>query len=403
MAGFRYQAYAPDGTLNTGVLEADSARQARAQLRGKGLTPYRVDVIEVRGATSASARLKLSRADLTRVTRSIATVLEAGLNIDEAFSALVAQAETQKEKQILAAVRSEVLAGNTLADAIALFPATFDDLYRTLVASGELAGKLPQVLGKLADHMEEQGALSARLATALIYPALVLLVAAGVVIAMMTYVVPQVVTAFNSSKAALPWLTRGLIAITQFLKTWGFPMLIAMIVMMIAFASAWRSEAWRDKVQRVLLRLPLVGKLLRSLDTARFASTLSILVGSGVPLTTAMLACNGVLRLAPMRTGVQQASVDVQSGLSLAKALERTQLMPPVLTQLVQSAEATGRMADALDRAAKDQERSVSTRLNMLVAVAEPLIIVVVGVIVLLIVLAVMTPIFEMNKLVAPR
>src|SRR6185312_9784635 len=303
MPGFKYQAYSVEGKLHKGVLEADSARQARASLRDQGLTPYRVEVIAANDAVAGSRYrpVALSGTQVTQLTRGLASLLEAGLTIEQAFNALIEQAENERSRQVLAALRGEVLAGNSVAKSLAAFPGTFPELHRTLVAAGEASGQLPRVLAKLADYLEDRQQMRSRLALALIYPSIVLAVALVVVGALLVYVLPQVIQVFQHAHQQLPILTRALIVFSLFLRaTWvGWIVLIAAGVAALRYALA-RPGA-RAAIHRFAWRAPVVGRLLRHLDAARLASTLSILVGSRVPILAALEAGTGVMTLVPMR------------------------------------------------------------------------------------------------------
>jgi general secretion pathway protein F len=402
MPGFRYQAYSIEGKLHRGVLEADSARQARSTLRDQGLTPYRVEVIAANDPSGGRhfRALSLSSAELTRLTRSLASLVEAGLTVEQAFNALIEQAERERERQVLAALRGEVMAGSTIAKALEAFPGVFPELYRTLVAAGESSGQLPRVLAKLADYLEERHALRARLSLALVYPAIVTGVSLAVMGALLIYVVPQVVQVYSHAKEALPLLTRALIALSAFLQvTW--PAWVALAVAaFVGTRVALSRPAPRARIHRLLLRTPVVGKALRQLDSTRLAATLSILVGSRVPILAALEAGEGVMTLLPMREALITAARGVREGMSLSRSLGATDAFPPVMVHLIAGGEATGRLDEALERAARQQQADLSTRLAAAVAVFEPALIVAMGVLVLLIVLAILMPIFNLNQLV---
>ena len=402
MPGFRFQAYNVEGKLHKGVLEADSPRQARAQLRDRGLTPYRVDVIAANDP-AAGARFRpvaLSSTQLAQLTRSLASLLEAGLTVEQSFNALIEQAESERVRQVLAALRGEVIAGNTIAKALGAFPYVFSDLYRTLVAAGETSGQLPRVLSKLADYLEERQQLRARLTLALIYPAIVFAVALVVVGALLVYVLPQVVQVFQHAHQQLPILTRTLIALSTFLQaTWG-AWIGAGIVAVIALRFALRRPGSRAAFHNVLWRLPLIGRVLRQLDAARLAATLSILVGSRVPILQALEAGTGVMLLLPMRDSLAVASRGVREGMPLARALGATRSFPPVMVHLIASGETSGRLDEALVRAARQQQSDLATRIAAFAAIFEPVMILVMGGLVLTIVLAILLPIFQLNSLV---
>ncbi|HET9579092.1 MAG TPA: type II secretion system inner membrane protein GspF [Usitatibacter sp.] len=401
MPGFRYQAYNVEGKLHRGVLEADSARQARSMLRDQGLTPHRVDVIAANDAAGARIRpVSLSHTQVTQLTRGLASLLEAGLTVEQSFNALIEQAESERVRQVLAALRGEVLAGNTIAKALAAFPGAFPELYRTLVAAGEASGQLARVLTKLSDYLEDRQQLRAKLALALVYPSIVLAVAVFVVGALLVYVLPQVVQVFQHAHQQLPWLTRALIALSGFLQaTWvGWLVLAAAIVLALRFALARAGS--RAAIHRALWRMPVLGRVLRHLDAARLASTLAILVGSRVPILQALEAGTGVMTLVPMRESLATAARGVREGMGLSRALAATRAFPPVMVHLIASGEASGRLDEALERAARQQQNDIATRLAAFAALFEPAMILAMGGVVLTIVLAILLPIFQLNQLV---
>jgi general secretion pathway protein F len=403
MPGFRYQAYNIEGKLHKGVLEADSARQARSLLRDQGLTPHRVEVIAANDP-AAGARFRpvsISGTELTQLTRGLASLLEAGLTVEQAFNALIEQAENERTRQVLAALRGEVIAGNTVAKALSSFPNVFPELYRTLVAAGESSGQLPRVLTKLADYLEDRQALRSKLALSLIYPSIVLGVALVVVGALLVYVLPQVVQVFQHAHQKLPVLTRALIWLSGFLQT-AWPVLLGLaIAAIVALRVALGRPASRASIHRALWRAPAIGRMLRHLDSSRLAATLSILVGSRVPILQALEAGTGVMTLVPMREALTSAARGVREGMPLARALQATAAFPPVMVHLIASGEASGRLDDALERAARQQQNDITTRLTAFAAIFEPLMILCMGLVVLVIVLAILLPIFQLNQLVA--
>jgi len=402
MPGFRYQAYSVEGKLHKGVLEADSARQARAALREQGLTPHRVEVIAANDPAAGArfSRAALSATEVTQLTRGLASLLEAGLTVEQSFNALIEQAENERSRQVLAALRGEVLAGNTVAKALASFPNVFSELYRTLVAAGEASGQLPRVLSKLADYLEDRQQLRARLAIALIYPSIVLAVAIVVVGALLVYVLPQVVQVFQHAHKDLPLLTRALIAFSGFLQaTW-----VGWIALAIAAAAAIRVALKRAHsraaIHRFLWRAPLLGRVLRHLDAARLAATLSILVSSRVPILQALDAGTGVMMLVPMREALATSARGVREGATLSRSLAATRAFPPVMVHLIASGETSGMLDEALARAARQQQNDIATRLAAFTALFEPAMILAMGAMVLVIVLAILLPIFQLNQLI---
>lgn len=402
MPGFRYQAYNVEGKLHKGVLEADSARQARSLLRDQGLTPHRVEVIAANDPASGSRfrAVTLSNTEVTQLTRQLASLLEAGLTVEQSFNALIEQAEDERSRQVLAALRGEVLAGNTIAKALSSFPRIFPELYRTLVAAGETSGALPRVLSKLADYLEDRAQLRGRLGLALIYPAIVFAVALCVVGALLVYVVPQVVQVFQHAHQQLPIMTRVLIALSSFLQaTWVLWIALA-VAAGVALHFALKRPAMRASIHGFVVRMPVIGRLLRRLDAARFAATLSILIGSRVPILQALEAGTGVMTLTPMREALATATRGVREGMTLSRALGATQAFPPVMVHLIASGEASGKLDEALERAAKTQQNDIAVRLAAFAAIFEPAMILLMGGLVMFIVMSILLPIFQLNQLI---
>jgi general secretion pathway protein F len=386
------------------VLEADTARQLRARLREQGLLVAEVATVSedtmARGSNRWHWRRGLSGAQLSLVTRQFATLLAAGLPVEQTLNALIEQADTDYQRQVLAGVRGEVLAGHSLAHALQKYPRVFPALYVTLVAAGEQSGRLGEVMERLADYTESHQALRQKVGLAFIYPAIVTLVAGTVVLGLLTYVVPQVVNVFQNTNQTLPWLTLALIGVSDFLRASWWLWLAAIISAVWAARRALRLPGPRLRFHRWLLRLPLVGTMVRGVNSAQLASTLGILVGSGVPLLAALQAGAGVVNSLPMRQAVEEAARRVREGGSLSRALATAKLFPPMLVHMIASGEASGRLVHMLERAAEQQGREMENRVMGLTSLLEPLLIVVMGVVVLVIVLAILLPIFEMNQLV---
>src|SRR5262247_287189 len=322
MSGYKYEALAPDGKVRRGVLESDSPRQARARLREQGMLPVEVAPIAVAKEAAPSGGFllrkgRLSASALALLTRQLATLLAAGLTVEQALNALIEQSEAQGERQLLAAVRGDVLAGQPLARALAHHPAAFPDVYITLVEAGERSGHLADVLGRLADYTEERELLRGKVLLAFVYPALVTIVALVVVTGLLVYVVPQGVQVFQNTNQTLPLLTRALIGLSNFLRVYGGFVVLALLG---AVRAALAVPRLRERWHRWLLRLPLVAPLHRGLNTARLAATLAILVGSRVPLLVALRAGAGVVANVPMRRALDEAAARVQEGASLARA-----------------------------------------------------------------------------------
>ncbi len=406
MSGYKYEALAPDGKVRRGVLESDSPRQARARLREQGLLPVEVDAIaqhEAEGSPATARRVRrrrLGAAALALLTRQLATLLGAGLTIEQALNALIDQAERDTERQILAAVRGDVLAGQPLARALGRHPAAFPEVYVTLVDAGERSGRLADVLARLADYTEEREQLRGKVGLAFVYPLLVTIVAVTVVTGLLVYVVPQVVQVFQNSNQQLPFLTRALIGLSHFLRVYGGFVVIALVAAVVAGRAALAVPRLRALWHARLLRLPVVGALVRGLNTARLAATLAILVGSRVPLLASLRAGAGVVSNLPMKHALEDAAVRVQEGASLSRSLGASRLFPPLMVHMIASGESSGRLGEMLERTATQSTRELERRIAAFVALLEPLLIIAMGGIVLAIVLAILLPIFELNQIV---
>lgn len=398
MTAFRYRALDSNGRESAGILEADTSRAARAALRERGLFP--VDIASVSGKSGGgSASRRLRDAELTLLSRQWSTLLASGLTVEQALAALIEQAEGERIRQILAGVRSEILAGHTLRAALDRFPAAFPSIYRASVAAGEKSGELANVMTQLSDYLERRTTLRQKTTQALIYPAIVAIVALLVVIGLMTYVVPQVVTVFQQSKQTLPMLTRIMIGSSDLLRNWGW--LIAVLIGLCGIGMHYllKKQAARRRWDRWLLGLPLLGRHLRTLDATRFASTLAILAGSGVPLLAALDAGRQVMSRIPLQDALADTTEKVREGQSLSRALGSTRAFPPLLVHMIANGEATGKLDELLERAARLQQQELENRTASLTSLLEPLLLLGMGLLVLLIVLAVMQPIIEINTL----
>ena len=406
MAAFSYEALDNAGRATRGVIESDSMRQARASLRESGLTVITVKAVTQDALHRSSwkswqwSRNRISTTQLCLLTRQIATLLEAGLTLEQTLNALIEQSEDETVSQILAGVRAEVMAGHTLAQALSRYESVFPDIYRALVKAGEASGELSRVMSRLADYTESRQALQQKVGLAFIYPAIVTVVALLVVGGLLIYVVPQVVSVFQHMHQTLPLLTRMLIGLSSLLqKTWIY-LLLLIILAIPAARFILQQGTIRHAWHRWLLRLPVLGRLLRGVNSARMASTLAILVGSGVPLLTSLHAASGVVNNLPMRRALEEASEKVREGVTLGRAMAASGLFPPIFIHLISSGEASGRLDAMLERAAMQQEREISNYVSVLTTLLEPLLILIMGAVVLTIVLAILMPIIDMNQMV---
>ena len=400
MEAFQYQALDADGRTVSGVVQADTARQARMQLRAQGLLPSVVAQVRARERARQVWARGISAAELSLLTRQMATLLDSGLTMEQALNALIEVAAEPITREVLTGVKTEVTAGLSFAGALGAYEKSFPEFYRALVHGGEESGALPTVLQHLADYLDTREALKQKTSLALLYPVLVTIVAIAIVTGLLVYVVPQVVQVFQQSRQSLPWLTRALIALSDFLRgTW--PYIAAAILGAAACAHlALRRDAIRVRWHSLLLHLPWLGSLIRGVNTSRFASTLAILVGGGVPLLAALASGARVITNMELRKAVEQAIGQVREGASLARALGATHAFPPLLVHLVASGEMSGKLAHMLKRAAHLETQALERRLAVFLTLLEPVMILLMGGVVLMIVLAILLPIIEINQLV---
>jgi general secretion pathway protein F len=402
MTAFEYAALDNHGRERKGILEGDTPRQVRQLLREQGWIPLHVDEVQRREAQVSQVRLRgrIGATDLALVTRQLATLVKASSPVEEALQAVAEQSEKRRIKRLLMGVRSRVLEGHSLAAALDDFPHAFPELYRATVAAGEQSGYLESVLERLADYTETRQQTSQKILLALIYPVMITGVALLVVIALLTYVVPEIIQVFRGVGQTLPGVTRSLIALSNMVRDYGLFMLGALVGSAVAFSLLRRREGFRFGVQRWVLALPLVGRLVRGVNTARFARTLSILAASGVPVLEALRISASVLSSLPMRTAVLEAAQRVAEGSNIHTALERNNLFPPLTLHLIASGEASGDLEGMLERAAESQQRELDTLVGALLGLLEPVLILLMGGMVLYIVVAILLPIFELNQLV---
>lgn len=399
MTAFRYRAVNADGAAAQGLIEADTPRAARLALRDRGLWVSELDTVSGGGARKGRSE-RLSTTRLSLITRQLATLLDAGLPLEQALSVLIEQSEGDREKRIAASLRSEILSGASLSQALSRQQQAFPELYRTIVAAGEESGKAAAVMQRLADYLEARAALAAKVGLAFIYPIVVMAVSILVVIGLLTWVVPQMVTVFQSAKQELPFLTRAMLWASAVVRDWGLALLV---VLVLAGIGAWRAlkvESVKRTFHAWRLQLIVFGRFERASNTARLASTLAILVGSGVPLLRALSAAAGVMANLPLRDAVNEAANQVREGVTLSRALSQSKLFPPVLIHLIASGEATGRLEYMLDKAAAQQAQELENRVATFTGLLGPFMVLAMGIVVLLIVLAILLPVFEMNQLV---
>lgn len=402
MGAFEYTAVDPAGKEHRGILEGDTARQVRQLLRDRQLLPLAVSPVAEKESSrqrSFSFRRSISAADLALCTRQLATLLQSSLPLEESLAAVSEQTESPRVKTIMLGVRAKVMEGHTLADGLADFPKAFPEIYRATVAAGEQSGHLDAVLERLSDYTESRQVLRQKIQHAMIYPIVLTLLSILIVSGMLVYVVPKVVGVFANTGRELPGLTVFLIGLSDFLRAYGIYLLIAIGAFIFGARRVLRQPGPRRTFDRLMLRVPLVGKLVRGSNTARFTRTLSILTGSGVPVLEALRISAEVLTNVPMREAVETAADRVREGAPIGRSLAVSGLFPPLCVHLISSGEASGELDAMLGRAATNQERDMDSLIAALLGILEPALIISMGVIVLVIVLAILMPIFELNQL----
>ena len=403
MPAFRFEALDASGKSTSGLLEADTPRAARSQLRAQSLVPLAVTQVASAGSATTGLRIGGRVFDSTGLavwTRQLAGLVGSGLPLERALTALSDEAEDAKQRELVAHLRSEVNAGAPFARALASAPREFDDVYRGVVAAGEQSGALGRVLERLADDLEARQELKGRLIGATLYPAIVSVIAVVIVVFLVTYVVPQVATVFTSSKRALPILTVAMMAISGFLRSWGWLLALCIGAGIGALLLALRNEPFRERFDAGWLKLPLIGRLARGYNAARFAGTLAMLAGAGVPILKALQAAAETLSNRAMRADAMDALVLVREGAPLASALAGKKRFPGILAMFSRLGEQTGQLPTMLERAAKQLSAEVQRRAMQMATILEPLLIVGMGGVVMLIVLAVLLPIIQLNSFV---
>jgi general secretion pathway protein F len=401
MPAYKFEALDADGRSKTGLVEADNAKAARAQLRAQALVPLDVALVAQAANDAMAARFArriFNSTTLAVWTRQMAGLVGSGLPLERSLTALMEDAEDPRQRELVAHLRSEVNAGSAFARALSTVPREFDDVYRAVVAAGEQSGALGQVLERLADDLEAQQALKSKLIGATLYPAIVSVIAMFIVIFLVTYVVPQVASVFEGGKHALPFLTVAMLAVSAFVRHWGWLVLLAVAGGVGTLMFALRSDAFRERFDAFWLTLPLVGRLARGYNAARFAGTLAMLAGAGVPILKALQAAAETLSNRAMRADAMSALVQVREGAPLANAMSSKKRFPGLLAMFARLGEQTGTLPKMLQRAADQLGGEVQRRALALATILEPLLIVGMGGVVMMIVLAVLLPIIQLQS-----
>jgi len=403
MGAFEYTALDAGGRERTGILEGDTPRHIRQLLREKQLLPVTVSEVAQKEATrqkSFSLTRRVSAADLSLFTRQLATLVRAGLPLEESLLAVSQQTEKPRVQSIILGVRARVMEGHTLADGFAEFPKVFPEIYRATVSAGEQAGHLDNVLERLADYTESREGMRQKIMAAMLYPIVLSVMCFAIVCGLMTFVVPKVVAVFEATKGKLPWITQALIGTSDFMRAEGIYLIIAAVIAFILFTRWLRNPDARRKWHRLQLRMPLVGKLSRGFNTARFTRTFSILAAASVPILEALRISGEVVNNLPMRDAVTDAATRVREGAAIGRSLATSKLFPPMTIHLISSGESSGTLENMLERASIAQERELDGLLGTMVGLLGPLLIVTMGLFVMGIVFAMLLPIFEMNQLI---
>jgi len=404
MSAFEYTALDKKGREKKGIVEGDSARLVRQQLREQDLVPLTVTEVKKQADSEKSnvfvLNQRISTTELALMTRQLATLARSGIPLDEATATVARQSIKPKVKKLLLGVRAKILEGHTLADGLRDYPHIFSEMYCATVAAGEQSGHLDVVLERLADYTEQRQQLQQRLKLALIYPVILTVMSILVVSGLLTYVVPEVVKVFSDTGQQLPFLTVALIAVSDFMQDWFIYLLLAMLAAFAAFKKLVQQPVFKKRYHQFLLKIPVLGNLVLGGNSAQFSRTLSILAASGVPILDAMRIAVKVMDNVPMREAVENASQQVSEGSSLSSTLEQSGYFNPMLINLIASGEATGQLEQMLERAAVNQERELETTMAMLMGLLEPLLIVAMGGVVLIIVLAILLPVLDLNQLV---
>ncbi|HAT7072372.1 TPA: GspF family T2SS innner membrane protein variant LspF [Legionella pneumophila] len=399
MGAYQYQALKVNGSISKGVIEADSERHARQLLREQGLIPTQVQTLTQQRA--ASSKSKVSAADLALLTRQLATLLAAGIPVEESLRGVSEQSEKDKVRELIIGVRSKVLEGYGLAQAMAQYPNAFPELYRATVGSGEQTGRLDVVLEKLADYTEKQQQTRQKVQQALIYPLLMIIVSTAIISFLLTFVVPKIIDVFTESGQTLPPMTQLLINLSQFIKSYGLYSLVTIIVALIGFKKSLSNIKIKTAWHQFMLKLPIVSYLVKTINVARYIHTFGILFAAGVSVLETMRVSSSLVTNIVMRQAFDLATLRVREGSGISEALKETKFISPMAIHLIASGEKSGQLSDMMERSASHLDNEVNRLIETSLTLLEPMVILLMGAVVLFIVLATLLPIFSMEQLVA--
>ena len=406
MAAFEYQALDAKGKTVKGITTGDHQKQVRDELRAQGLVPLEVKSVSENavkdkagdGKTSGARRMKIGTNDLSIITRQMATLLESGMTVEETLSAVIKQSEGRKIKSIISDIRSLVTEGYSLSDAIALHPNSFPEIYRASISAGEQSGTLDSVMERLADYLEDSYTMQQKVRQAVAYPIFLFVLCGIILVILITVVVPKVVSVYQDSNLELPLLTKIVIAVSDFLVAYGVYLGVLIVLLIIGIRTLFNKEGPRLWLHTLYLKIIGVRKMVQNIDSARMSRTLSIMVGSGVPILASMKASEGVMNNCLLQKDLQFATEEVAQGVSIGRALGRSGHFPPLLVHMVASGENSGRLGHMLDKAANATETEMQTRIGMMVSLLGPMMILVMAVLVLIIVLSILLPMIELQN-----
>lgn len=407
MGAFQYQALDAKGKTVKNITTGDHAKQVRAELRAQGLTPLEVTAVSDNALSKsdkrgrANNRVKIKVNDLSIITRQMATLLESGMTVEETLSAVVKQSEGQKIKSVMSDIRSLVTEGYSLSDAVATYPNSFPEIYKASISAGEQSGTLDSVLERLADYLEDSHAMQQKITQAIVYPIFLFFVCAGILVVLITVVVPKIVTVYDDINQELPSLTQLVIKLSEILTNYGAIMLVGLIAVIFGCRYFFSQKGPKTWLHNLYLKTTGLRKMVQNIDSARMARTLSIMVGSGVPILSSMRASEGVMTNMILQKDLHMATEEVAQGVSIGRALERNGNFPPLLVHMVTSGENSGRLGHMLEKAATATENEMQTRIGMMVSLLGPLMILLMGSLVLIIILAILTPMFQLNDLIS--
>ena len=406
MAAFEYQALDAKGKTVKSITTGDHAKQVRAELRAQGLTPLEVKAVSESAANKsdkrgkANSRIKIKVNDLSIITRQMATLLESGMTVEETLSAVVRQSEGHKIKSVMSDIRSLVTEGYSLSDAIGRYPNSFPEIYRASISAGEQSGTLDNVLDRLADYLEESHAMQQKISQAIIYPIFLFFICSAILVVLITVVVPKVVTVYEDINKELPALTKFVIKLSDVFANYGVFIIAGLVALILTFRYIFRQTKPKTWLHKLYLKTAGLKKMVQNIDSARMARTLSIMVGSGVPILSSMRASEGVMSNMILQRDLHTATEEVAQGVPIGRALERHGNFPPLLVHMVTSGENSGRLGHMLDKAATATENEMQTRISMMVSLLGPCMILLMGSLVLVIILAILTPMFQLNDLI---